>query len=361
MRLPSRISLALTAFLGFASARLIHDYGAFGNFAIRDFTTALEMLFLIVGVWVVRRYGIDTVIRLLTNIFRVALGYFALYPIFEKLAGLPLGVGLQHAAPLLGQRAGVATAAGAGLFFFLFVRPVPNSMLYVAGFVGVVLMVQARGLFVAAPLSVLFVWVLAGPQASRMRSRLVALLLAACVVSPLMFLLAPQGRMGPVDPRFLVSQLQTLLGEEGPGSGSIQSRLDFIDETFTVVRDTPGGWWIGAGLGPDLAGGFSADAETGTLVRKPHDDYLEVLARFGVIGFALFIYVVFSLLRLVVRAARRLGGREQRVAWFVVASAVVYLVIAATQPLLAFPYGTTPLFVFLGIGVAMATSEAHVT
>ena len=34
----------------------------------------------------------------------------------------------------------------------------------------------------------------------------------------------------------------------------------------------------------------------------------------------------------------------------------VYLGIAATQPLLAFPYGTVPLFFIMGMGIAAARS-----
>ena len=42
------------------------------------------------------------------------------------------------------------------------------------------------------------------------------------------------------------------------------------------------------------------------------------------------------------------------------ANSVVYLFISATQPLLAYPYGTIPLFGILGAGLALARTTTRV-
>ena len=237
--------------------RLLHDYPTYGVLALRDFTTPLEMLWLLVGAWLVNRVGLPALIRILTWVFLVALPYLLLFPIWDRLAALPVNVGLQQSVPLLGQQGGAATAAGAGLLFFGLVRPVRWSLPIAAAFAAPVLMIEMRGLFLALPIALLFLFVIAGVNDGDVRKRVAALLVAAVVALPIVFALAPSGRLGPVEPSFVASQLGTLLGvEEGPGSNSIDTRLDFIRTTDEVVRGTPVGWLLGVGLGPDLTGGL---------------------------------------------------------------------------------------------------------
>lgn len=350
--LPSGATAAMLGLLVLAAARLLlHDYGLYGVDALRDFTTPLEICFLFVGVWVIRRFGIQLATRILTATLGLALGYFCLYPFREQLATIPISVGLQQPVPLLGQYSGAGTAAAAGLFFFAFVRPTRGSLAVAGAFGAMMFMFQSRGLFIAVPAAGLVVWTLVGPRAAVIRRRLLAFLVAASAASALLFLIAPDGRLGTVSPSLVVAQLGTLLGHEGPGSGTIDSRVNFRHDAFEMVQDTRFGWLIGVGLGPDLAGGFSEGA-----VRKPHDDYLEVFARLGVVGLTLFLFVIGRMLLDAVRGARRLEGQPQRFLWFVIASSAVYLIVAATQPLLAFPYGTIPLFVLLGMAHGVSTS-----
>ena len=82
-------------------------------------------------------------------------------------------------------------------------------------------------------------------------------------------------------------------------------------------------------------------------MRQPHNDYLETFGRTGIPGLACFVGLLAAVFLPVLRAARR------------AATAIVpYLVIAAAQPLLAFPYGTVPLFTLGGIGLAAVDRSA---
>jgi O-antigen ligase len=92
-------------------------------------------------------------------------------------------------------------------------------------------------------------------------------------------------------------------------------------------------------------------------VRKPHNDYLEAYARLGLLGLVLFIGILGTALVSIVRGARAALGVEASFMWFVVAQSLVLLVIAATQPLLAFSYGTVPLFFTLGAALAVAAGR----
>ena len=78
-----------------------------------------------------------------------------------------------------------------------------------------------------------------------------------------------------------------------------------------------------------------------------------MFARLGLPALAIFVAMLLTLVNSVRVAALRVGGEASRFLWWVFAAAVVFLLIAATQPLLAFPYGTIPLFSLLGAGLAL--------
>ena len=84
-----------------------------------------------------------------------------------------------------------------------------------------------------------------------------------------------------------------------------------------------------------------------------------MLARTGVVGFTVFVLMLGQLIAPVARRARRSEDEEGRFCAFVLAAAVAYLAVAATQPLLAFSYGTLPLFILLGMGSAVVYRPAR--
>jgi O-antigen ligase len=107
----------------------------------------------------------------------------------------------------------------------------------------------------------------------------------------------------------------------------------------------------GVGYGPSLTKGFQGPG--GVEVRQPHNDYLETFARLGIPGLVCFVGLLAAVFLPVLRAARRASGEDARFLWWVVTAMFPYLVIAAAQPLLAFPFGTVPLFTIAGVGLAI--------
>lgn len=105
----------------------------------------------------------------------------------------------------------------------------------------------------------------------------------------------PEGRLGPVTVATAVGQLSTIAGGEGPGSGSLRHRLEWWEQSASRLSE-----WetaiLGVGPGVDLAAGFRGP--DGKLVRKPHNDYLEVLVRFGIPIGLVWIGCVAAVLRL---------------------------------------------------------------
>lgn len=356
----SRVPLVLAAsFMSLAAFRLALDFSQWGREAVRDSTLALELGFAFIGYWALRTYGIERWIRSLRWIFLVALGYFALYPLRDELATLGPLVGLQRPVPLLGSYSAASTAAAAGLFFFSIVRPFGRwSYALAAAHVPLFALFQARGLYVAVPTAALVTWVLVQSGSERIRSALARTAFVGSVALALVFVIAPSGRVGQASPGFVVAQLRTLAGSPGPGSGSIEQRVTWFHDVRKEVSSKPFGWLVGLGLGPDLTGGFRATG--GNEVRKPHNDYLEVFARLGVVGLALFsAFLAISLCQIVRTARRRPSSSESKYLWWLFATTVVYLLVAATQPLLAFPYGTVPLFLALGGGLALASGHGQ--
>jgi O-antigen ligase len=216
-------------------------------------------------------------------------------------------------------------------------------------------LMQSRGMYLAVPGAIVFIWAAARARAGwQLRRGLGATLAVGLAALVVFFPFAPdEGRVGEVTPAFVFEQLSTLSGSEGPGS-PVSQRTEWLNNVLNEVEETPWAWAVGIGLGPDLAFGF--ESPTG-LVRKPHNDYLEAYARLGLLGLVLFVGLLGTALVSIVRGARAAAGVEAGFMWFVVAQALVLMVIAATQPLLAFSYGTVPLFFTLGAALAVAAGR----
>jgi O-antigen ligase len=350
---PFVLAVALAADV---AVRLVLDYPTYGVLAIRDATLGLELSFLLIGYWAIDTFGLARLIRVMSVVFLIGVFYLALYPFKDAVASASPQVGLQKPVPLVGNYVGEAALVAGTFFFFTLVRPYGRwSYVLAAATLPIMVLMQSRGMYIAVPGTIVFVWAVARARTGRqLRRGLGATLGAGLLALVLFFPLAPkEGRVGEVSPAFVITQLSTLAGKEGPGS-PVSLRKEWLGLVLKKVDDTPWAWAVGVGLGPDLAFGFESAAG---LVRKPHNDYLEAYARLGLLGLALFIGLLVSAFVLVVRGARSAQGVQSRFMWFVIAQSLVLMVIAATQPLLAFSYGTVPLFFMLGAALAVAAGR----
>jgi len=354
LRLPLSLPFVFAAaFFGLTVVRLSVDMPKHGILAIRDATLGIELSFLFIGYWAVSSYGLIRFARMLSIVLVVALAYFALYPFRDLVSGASPVVGLQRPVPLFGTFVGGAVVASA-FFYFAIVRPYGRaSYALAAATLPLLALLQSRGLYVAVPTATVVVWILArGQIGSRVRRGLAATLVVGALSLAVFFPFAPdEGRLGEVSPSFVVAQLATLAGREGPSAGTVEVRKEWFAKVLQEVDATDNGWAVGVGLGPDLAFGFE---DNGAAVRKPHNDYLEIYARYGLLGLMLFGGMLCAAFVRVASAARHLDGLMGRFLWFSVAQTVVLAVLAATQPFLAFPWGTVPLFVVLGAALAVA-------
>lgn len=329
-------------FIAWASVRLLLDYPEFGVLALRDFTLPVEMLWAVVGYWTMVRFGRERWVTVLRWIFLGVL-FYSLVCLSDWLVGVSPVVGIDQPVPLLG--APIGTAIAPATFFFTLLKPFGKlSYLFAAAGFGLMLIDQNRALYILIPATFAVLWLLA----SGSRKRLATAVAVGIVAMALVVSLAPQGRVGVGNAEFYVSHFQTLFGDEGPAAGTIDSRQEWFDQTMNNVAAEPYGWLFGVGLGDDLINKFSTEAG---FIRKPHNDFLEVFARYGLVGIVPFMLALWLSFRRVVRGARR---TRDPFLWWAVAVAIVLLGNAAVQPLLAFPYGTVPLFSLLGAGLALS-------
>ncbi len=352
---PSRFLWPLGLFLGVVMLHLLLEFGTYRQDAIRDTTTAVEALAVLLGFYCVRRFGSATWIRIFRNVFLLVFAYASFYPWREWLASAGPIVGLQRNVPLLGSMAGVAEAVVAGgLFFAVFTKGAWRWWLLTWGLI-IVALFQARGLYIAVPLSAI---VLGWALRKQMKAMLVLALVGAVGLVALSWIATSgiQGRMGEISPSFYREHIGTLFGREGPGAGSITDRVIWARRTMEEVARSPQTLILGLGLGPDLTFGFRG--REGQAVRKPHNDFLEVFARTGILGLAIFLWLLGALLIPIVRAARTSQNPDSHLAAWIVGASFVYLLVGTQQPLLGFPYGAIPLFFWLGMGVAVADSDS---
>jgi hypothetical protein len=357
-RVPARTMLPLCLFGALVFIRLLFDYPEHGIFAVRDTTMAVEMFIVAIGYRAVARDGVDSWIGKLRLVLLLVLLVGLLHPWQAQLADIGPKVGLQRAVPLFDIKGVKFSVVAAGLFFALFfsgwARPLLLGM--VAGLVGVF---QARTLYLMFPVTIFVLgW------ASRRLARIVTQYVPALIVGVLLLVWAAgagiQGSEGEISAEFFSSHARTLIGQEGYKEATIEARGLFFSETLEFATNTPGTLAVGVGLGPDLTFGRWHGNE-GQAVRNPHDAYLEVFARTGLVGLTLFLWFLGSMLVPIARRARRASGGNALFCAWSLAAAAVFLGVAAAQPILAFPYGTVPLFFILGMGLAASSQPEEIS
>ena len=355
-RVHGRILLPVVLFSIVVFARLAIDYPTWGVFAIRDATIGIEVFLVVVGYRAAMRDGAQVWIRRMGILMSLVLFYGGLlFPWRKLIEELGPTVGLQRPVPLLDPRGTKFAVIAAALYFLTFSRGW-KRLVAVALVVGLVGAFQARTLYILLPLSIILLgW--ARRQQLRTLLRLVPVVALAAVVVAGMASLSIEGRRGPIDTDFIAAHAGTLLGRDGPMAGSIKGRKEWFRRTVDEVTKSPTSIAFGVGLGPDLTFGM-LKGDQDQAVRKPHDDYLEVFARLGVLGFVLLVWMLLALLVPIVRKARSGDGPDERLCAWLFAACAVYLGVAGAQPLMSFPYGSIPLFFMLGMGAAVATGRA---
>jgi O-antigen ligase len=191
-------------------------------------------------------------------------------------------------------------------------------------------------------------------QLLRSKHRAALLLVPAVAVVGLIVALS---RSSPV----LVSRMQTI-GNLG-GDVNVTWRLHQWEGTAKMIEARP---WLGWGLGsyavainrfvPDSTPTDMVLRTGANLTQNAHNLYLQMLAELGVIGTALYLWVLGAFLFTGIRALRR----QESASRFAVLAACLAAVVGQTVDALANPayqFGEVSLLFWLVIGVGMAAAK----
>lgn len=351
-RLDKNILIPLCLFGLLVAVRLIFDYPVWGIYAVRDTTEAVEAFVLVVGYRAVMRDGVEFWIKHMRYLAGIVLAWGAIYPMFPSLtsAAGPT-VGLQRPTSILDPTGVKFSVIAAALYFVVFSKGWIRQLAVLGLVTGLLGIYQARTLFILLPVSIL----LLGWATHRLGKSFAFLMVALLLGIGVILWAETQGVVGgnhqTTSLTYTTAELGTLAGQTGPHSATIQARSGFLKEDLRFVFRSPFTAMVGVGLGPDLTFGQYVGNQ-GQLVRNPHDDYLEQFTRLGILGFSLWMIVLLQLIVPTAKAARSGSGQAEKFCAWILASSVVYLGVAAAQPLLSFPYGSIPTFFLLGMGVA---------
>lgn len=328
-----KLLILLSFFLVVIFGRLIVDIPKFGILAGRDALFAFELWVIFPAIALGYMLGEHKLNQKLFLLFCVAMVWYLLYPWRELIESISPVVGIQRPVPLFAfTMAGYISVPM--FFWFLYY---PNRMVSIIGSTAallILLMAQSRGAYLAILLGSLVIIVLRLANIKKFVSFLIPIVILVGIIITI-FGKNIQGRLGQVGLTFVLEQLGTLAGEEGPGAGSFQHRLIAWPAVIDEVLSEPLGPLFGVGLGQDLFQGFTVGPDI--LVRKPHNDFLEIWARLGVVGLIPWLCILGISGWEALKGARR----NPRQSW-IFALQITLWITSFSEPAMGFAYIVVP-------------------
>ena len=351
------------AFLFLTVLHLVVDIPRYGLWAVRDASMFLDGIFLLLGLlWSMKHSSVMLLLKWLMVVFLLNLGYSFLMPWEDALSSWSPKSGVFVMTPIVGTYRGnqVFLLLGA-LFFILLARYVVRwprwilLLLAAAQLFGLAIL-QARAEYVGILVS-LIVFLFLGEIGKF--SKLLSLLAPPLIVILILTTVGIEisGRIGPVNLAFFKEHILSIGGVEGTPGSSVEGRAGWIDQAMQHFWPNP---VFGEGFGLPLID--FRDARSGNMVRQPHNSSVSVLARLGVVGFA--VWVIFNL-RVLIQFIR---GFRQRSSWNSLLSNLllwlflVYLIEMiniSTEAGLEFPSSDIPFLFFVGLALGLVSSQVQ--
>ena len=178
------------------------------------------------------------------------LAYGSLQPWNDWLASHGPTVGLQRDVSLLGWGAlSQSVSIVAALAFFAVYTTGTQRIVLMAWAIGVLALVQSRGLYIALGLCVVALgWSLR--RHAGMWLRLAMALGFAALLLSIAAGAGISGRLGHLSPDFYVKHVETLAGDSGPGAKSYHDRTVWMQKTLHAMARSRTTEAVGVGLGP---------------------------------------------------------------------------------------------------------------
>jgi O-antigen ligase len=269
--------------------------------------------------------------------------------------------------PWFSHKSGNVAVHAAIALAFLWLVPIEGmrrrTRVLLTASVGVLVAVsgtQSRSGMIAAGAAITVTWLMAWNRRQ----------MIACILAPVVLVLALAWAINfqvPAHPRPIsVPQLlKNVASLSGGGSSELSDTAQWRDDLWTsLLKETRQsnklvtGW----GFGPNLAAqmGFAGQNQESPL-RSPHNSHLDVLARMGVIGLAVWISLWVAWFATMLRSRHRLRSSSQRftrgLMSFAIAGVVAILVNAYFDPTLESPQVAIWLWSLFGLGLGLVARE----
>jgi uncharacterized membrane protein SirB2 len=219
---------------------------------------------------------------------------------------------------------------------------------------------QNRGGLLAASAGLLLTAALMGRRGWRMAAVILVTVLAGLVTAWGLdiHVQGSQGRDYSVAQ--LIDNLASIPGGGSTGgqlSATVEFRNDLWSGTLNLARDQ-GALVTGLGFGPNLAAELGLQGQANDPLRSPHNSHVDVLARMGFVGAALWLLLWMSWYSAVLRRLIGTPGSLSQVSGGVLKVCLVgvtaILVNAYFDPTLESPQAALWLWTLVGLGVALA-------
>jgi hypothetical protein len=350
---------------GFGVGRAMVDFSLHGMWALRDAAHVLESLFLIVGfVFASDPRYTEKLFDWLPKFLFIAVIYGALFPFRDLIWSISptIVAGNGYEVPVLGSMANTALlliVAAVYLMLFHGNRMLANvAAVLILGYT--IAVFQARTLYLVVIAVFLFVGFHRRATIGNMGLLfyLALLMVAFITISGIQI----QGRIGETfSAEFLWQHFLAIFGMSGGESEGLRSAEEGIGQRigwwlgiFARLTESPYSFLLGLGYGDPLTD-FSAPE--GVVVREPHNSYVTIIGRTGIVGAIAWLSLMTGLVTCWFRSfhlARGLGWRqgENRLLILMVYLISIYI-LAFTQDALEKPYNIIPFYFFWGVILRM--------
>jgi hypothetical protein len=359
------VQVLIGTFMLWGAVRTVPYLEAYGLDALRDAVTWGYGAFALVVSLIVKPGHIRSLVSLYGRFLPLFIAWvpvFALirYGFPEVLPAIPgtdVPIAFFKAGDLAVHLAGTAAFILAGLYSMRGWRGLVQPLLWaawIAGF-GVVAVVSRGGMLAVATVSALVLFVRSpGRWAAPMIVGLT--LLGFAVITDVEFDI---GRRREVSAAQLVENIQSVLGESD--DPALADTRQWREAWWAIIigYTIEGPYlWEGKGFGINLADddGFQTPDES---LRAPHNAHLNLLARSGLPGLALWVAVQVAFALTLLRAARAAARSQQRFLLAVIGWVFVYWLAAllnmSFDVYLEGPQGGILFWTLIGLGLAAAS------
>ena len=345
----------------FGVGRALFDFGMHGTWALRDAAHVLESLFLLVGfVFASDRKSLDRLFDWMPKFLVICVLYGLLYPVRVEIWAVSPTItsGTGFNVPILGSMTNTPQIMVVAAFYLLLFhgnRLLANLVaVLIIGYV--IAMFQARTNYLV--LIATFAFLAIYRRSSIMNAAFVGYLSVTLLLVVGLVGLQFEGRLGAsfnVD--FLVAHFLAIFGicdASVPGVCSaaegVGQRLGWWTNIFQRMAQDPFSLLLGLGYGVALTDFYGS---SGAVVREPHNSYVTVIARTGIVGAVCWVLIMLSLVwrwHKTFLMSRAAGWREgENRLLFLMTFFIAMWVLAIGEDGFEKPYNIIPFYFFWGV------------